>query len=390
MERSSRICILDQDYESTAYRFRHKNCLWEVNHFIHLKQTNMDNNVTYHETVEVGYGPVHRKRKRVSWGAIIGGVITVLATLILLSFIGMAIGLWAFDPTDSQPTHGMGVGLIIWWIISWLAALAAGGWVAGKLAGFDGMIHGFLTWATTLLLSALLMGMFLSGVAKLAGNIFGSVTSMAGQVLSGPSSPMRGERSMMGRELRNLFGDIDLDGERDEIRPEVRQSLRRSGVREFQPEYVQRQMRAVQNDYQRTVKRSVANPHRAEQHIDGFLQRTNERAEKVFRVVDREAVRKAIADNPRLTQAEAEDLVDYYVVAAQEGRENLHQMRQNVEQARQEWSSRKAELRQDAEKAANRAAWNMIWFFFALLVGAAVSAVMGMFGTRMTREGMEA
>ena len=81
---------------------------------------------------------------RVSWGSVFGGVMTVLAISVLLSILNSSIGLFMFDPLSDHPVAGIGTAVGIGSAIILVAGMAAGGFVAGKLAGMDGMIHGFL------------------------------------------------------------------------------------------------------------------------------------------------------------------------------------------------------------------------------------------------------
>ncbi len=67
----------------------------------------------------------NRRCRRVSWGSIIGGVVTVLAVSFLLSLIGTSIGLFMLDPTDSEPFSGVGTSVGIWTVVS--AAYQSGG-----------------------------------------------------------------------------------------------------------------------------------------------------------------------------------------------------------------------------------------------------------------------
>ena len=90
-------------------------------------------------------------KKRVSWGSVFGGVVTVLAVSILLSVLGSSIGLFMFDPFADNPVSGIGTTVGIGTAVALIVSMIAGGFVAGKLAGVDGLIHGFLVWGTTLI-----------------------------------------------------------------------------------------------------------------------------------------------------------------------------------------------------------------------------------------------
>ncbi len=68
--------------------------------------------------------------KRISWSAIFGGVLIAIVTQLVLSLLGLGIGLGTIDPVEEQnPTAGLGIGCAIWYIISSLASLFVGGWV---------------------------------------------------------------------------------------------------------------------------------------------------------------------------------------------------------------------------------------------------------------------
>ncbi|MBO0984632.1 hypothetical protein [Rathayibacter sp. SD072] len=55
---------------------------------------------------------------------------------------------------------GSGIGAGIWSIIALALALVEGGFVAGALALRSGLLHGFLTWATSLVVAlALAVGL---------------------------------------------------------------------------------------------------------------------------------------------------------------------------------------------------------------------------------------
>ena len=81
----------------------------------------------------------------VSWASIFAGVVTFFATLAVLSLIGSAIGFGVVEPTSSDPFEGVGIGVLIWTIITMVLAFMAGGFVAGMASRRVGMLHGFLT-----------------------------------------------------------------------------------------------------------------------------------------------------------------------------------------------------------------------------------------------------
>ena len=119
--------------------------------------------------------------RRISWGAVFAGVVMVLAVQLLLSMLGLGIGLSTVDPAQSGGTpsaSNLGIGAGVWWGVSYLVALVIGGYVAARLAAnlaaFDGMLHGLLTWAFALLVTVYLLS---TAAGSLVGGAFSAVSS---------------------------------------------------------------------------------------------------------------------------------------------------------------------------------------------------------------------
>jgi hypothetical protein len=119
-------------------------------------------------------------RNRVQWGPIIAGLITGLATLIVLTILGLAIGTSAFEPGKSD---GLGTAAGIWGAVSAIIAFFLGGWVAAKTAAVGGrgagMINGFLVGATVL---ALILYLTTTGLSNLLGTVGNNIGDIANVV----------------------------------------------------------------------------------------------------------------------------------------------------------------------------------------------------------------
>ena len=130
-----------------------------------------------HSGTQVGEN-VMPVRNRVQWGPIIAGVLTSIATLLILSVLGLAIGASAFEPRDAG--ESIGTGAAIWGALSAIVAFFLGGWVAAKTAAVggpgSGMINGLMVGATILALLLWLVG---SGVASIVGAIGSNIVDIA-------------------------------------------------------------------------------------------------------------------------------------------------------------------------------------------------------------------
>lgn len=94
----------------------------------------------------------------------IAGVVTFLALTLLLSLITAALGLGVTDLTSDNPGEGVGIATGLWSIVILALVLPAGGHVAGLLAGHAGLIHSFLTWATSLLPAVVVAGLLVGNI----------------------------------------------------------------------------------------------------------------------------------------------------------------------------------------------------------------------------------
>ncbi len=133
---------------------------------------------------EIGSG-----RARISWGAVIAGVVVALATAALLGLIGVALGVSGIQPGAAAT----GIGTGVWAVISTAVAMALGGYIAARLCGtyshLDSELHGLTVWALTFLVGAVLLAQAVSGAIGLAvqgaGAAAGGALSGTGALASG-------------------------------------------------------------------------------------------------------------------------------------------------------------------------------------------------------------
>ena len=123
---------------------------------------------------------------RLSWGAILAGAIIVLAVQFILSLLGLGVGFGMVEPTEGGTPDGssFGVGAGIWWAMSYVLALVAGGYVAARLAAafapLDGMLQGLVTWAVALMVTLYLLSSAVGGVLGGAFNTISNALPSAG------------------------------------------------------------------------------------------------------------------------------------------------------------------------------------------------------------------
>jgi len=114
------------------------------------------------------------RRDRIRWGAIWGGLITAIATFLLLTTAAVAIGAVAVDAGADPETGSMASGIAS--AVIALLAFLAGGFVAGRTAGVIGRgygaLNGFLVWALGIVLILALAAMGLGSLFGASGDLF--------------------------------------------------------------------------------------------------------------------------------------------------------------------------------------------------------------------------
>src|ERR1044071_9978108 len=110
---------------------------------------------------------------RVSWGGVFGGVLVALGFLLLMTALGVAVGISAAQPGETD-TGTLGAGAGIWAGVSLLVALFIGGWVSTRIGaifdGTTGFFEGALVWVVSVMLSGI--GVLAAGAAQTLGSAF--------------------------------------------------------------------------------------------------------------------------------------------------------------------------------------------------------------------------
>jgi hypothetical protein len=115
---------------------------------------------------------------RVRWSSILAGLFTVLATLIVMTVLGVAIGLSTFDANNPR---NFGIGAGIYGAISALVAFFLGGFAAARTAAVAGsgnaLLNGAMVWVVTIPFIVNILG---TGIGTLLGTATDVATSAAG------------------------------------------------------------------------------------------------------------------------------------------------------------------------------------------------------------------
>lgn len=151
---------------------------------------------------------------RVRWGPIISGIVIALATQLILSALGAAIGASSIAGSGAPRSNAGGVGTSvgIWSIISLLISLFVGSWVAARACGpmnrSTALLNGAILWATTLALSSWLLANGVSSAFGLAASAASNVAGdVANQVQRGAVELPNQAPSVSAEQARDIAGN---------------------------------------------------------------------------------------------------------------------------------------------------------------------------------------
>lgn len=208
----------------------------------------------------------------IQWGPVIAGAISAAALAFVLHSFGAAIGLAAGSTAPTWRDASMALWLLsgLYLILVALAAYGLGGYVAGRLRApltggsadeievRDGA-HGLLTWALATLLTALLIGLTVTAMTRLAAPSAGS---------AGPAASVAGE-NIIAYDLDKLFrserrpADADMSYTRSEAARVLLTSSSHRGVladdRTYLTRLVAARTGAVLADAERRTDTAIAN-----------------------------------------------------------------------------------------------------------------------------------
>lgn len=159
--------------------------------------------------------------RRTAWGAIFVGGVTAIGLQLLLTVLGVAIGITAVDRTDSATGIGMAAG--VWWLITGVLSLFAGGAVLGRTAGIqrsiDVLLHAFAMWAVTAICGFLLVWATASVATTAGSQVAASIAwnpAHVGQY--GRSSSTAGAGALLGSQATAADPAVGRAGDREVAR----------------------------------------------------------------------------------------------------------------------------------------------------------------------------
>jgi hypothetical protein len=294
---------------------------------------------------ETGHG-------RARWGAIFAGTVYALALYVLLTMIGLGLGLTIFEPDEASPMNGSLTTTAIWQFLSQLIALGVGGYAAGRLAGIlhpmGSMLHGALVWSLTTLVSVWIATSALVGIANVAGSaisgLFSGVSSAASAVI--PEDFDLPDLSVPSVELSDLPQGVRSTLRETGLTPENFQAELRDAFRTVVSE---REQAALRQQATQTAGAILSSPGDIGQDIENFVDATFGRG-AILSEEDRAEALNVLETRFGVTPGEAEEVLDTVAARAEE-------LQNEAADALQEAQTALAEAADAAADATATAAW---------------------------------
>lgn len=310
--------------------------------------------------------------KRIAWSAVFAGVLVAIVSQLLLTLLGVGIGLSTVDPVSEQnPTAGLGTGSAIWYIISSLLSLFAGGWMAGRLSSaprrFDGILHGVLTWCLATLLTIYFLtttiGSLIGGASRLVGGLVRTAGSAVAAAAPGIGNAVQGQLKEQGIDLKQL----DLGALKDE----ANKILRQTGDANLNPNTLERKADRAGQQAETAAGRAAANPQAADDIAGGLFDRLFKQGQATVNSVDRDDAVNVVMKRTGKSRAESEQIVDNWINTYKQAAAKYEQTKKEAE----------IKARHAADDAASAASKGAIFGFFGLLIGVVAAGYGAKMGT---------
>lgn len=315
-------------------------------------------------TQTVATTPAGLPLKRISWSAVFAGVICALIVHILLALLGTAIGATTIDPMEeNNPLQHLGTGALVWTAINMLLAMAAGSYVAGRLAQREGAMHGLLMFGLSTLFTIWLAVSLASSVLGGAMNIVGSGFQALG---SGISAAAPSVTQMAKDKLQE--NDINLG----DLQNELENTLRQTGKPELQPENLQQDANKEAQNAENQAADTAKQPQNADTDLTNWLRGIMDRHSDTLQAADRDALKNIIKARTGKSDQEVDQIVTQTEQSYQQAMQKYQELKQQAEQ----------KAREAAEQAAAATAKASWYAFFMLIIEAILAGVMGMIGRR--------
>jgi hypothetical protein len=309
--------------------------------------------------------------KRVSWSAVFAGVVVALVVQLALTLLGLGIGAATINPLEeSDPAQGLTVGSAIWFAISTIIALFAGGWVAGRLAGVprrtDSMLHGLVTWGATTLVTFWMLGTTIGALVSGTATLVGQGMQAAGQAAAASAPAV--QQAMEQREPQARPGQEQGEGAFGTIRKRAEEMMQQTGHPKAHPESLHTRAQEAVQSASNAGAEAAQDPRYSDQALEQVLDRIDASGTAGIHPSDREDLIGILVARTGMSREQAGSRVSEWERSNQAVMQEYEQQQARASQ----------EVREMSDTAARAVSTASIATFVLLLLGAMAGAMGGL------------
>ena len=334
-----------------------------------LKENRKARSSELREKRKTRYKDDYSKDNSISWGAIIAGAISFASVFTVLSLLVGALGLGIFSPNNQNPFQSMGIGMGIATIIILIIAFAISGFISGAFSKGQSLLHGFMSWALSIMLLFGLVTSMISSALGLAGSAAKTVASTTGDIAGSVASTAADGAGNLLSSVGDSISGVDTK----DLEKNIEGALKETDVKELQPGYLKSQLDESKDEIAKAGKELLTNPENSDKILDDLSNSLEKKAKKITDSVDKETIQDEVYKNSSLSAKESEEAVnniyDGMDKASKEASKQIESAKNGLQDAKKDLEKNVQKAKDGAESASNKASVGAVLVFLFLIVG---------------------
>ena len=332
------------------------------------------------ENRRLRYKETYPKDNSISWGAIIAGAISFASVFTVLSLLVGALGLGIFSPNSENPIQAMGIGMAIATIIILIISFAISGFISGAFSKGQALLHGFMSWALSIMLLFALVINMISSALGLAGSAAKTVASTTGDIAGSVASTAAEGAGNVLSSVGDSISDVDTK----QLEKNIEGVLKETDVKELQPKYLKSQLDQSKNEIEKAGKEILTNPENSDKILDDLSNSLEKKAKSITDSVDKKTIQEEVYKNSSLSAKESEEAVNNIYEgmdkASKEASKQIEKAKENIQKAKKDMKKTVEDAKDGAESATNKASAGAFLVFLFFIVGLAIEVYMARIG----------
>ncbi|NVF11999.1 hypothetical protein HV819_08405 [Anaerococcus sp. AGMB00486] len=302
------------------------------------------------------------KDNKISWSAIIAGAISFSAVFIVLSLLVWALGFGIFSPNNQNSLSSTGIGVAIATVIILLISFIVSGFITGAFSKGQPLLHGFMSWAlsiillfsliTTIIVQAL--GLAEQPVQTVADSVISTAGDARGNVLSSVADSISGvDTKELEENIKNTFSKTD--------------------IAELQPEFITKNLNEVKAEISNAGKELLTNPENKDKILKDLSDSLEKRATDITNSINKETIQEEVYKNSNLTAQKSQEAVDNIFngleTASKEASKQITNAKEALNQTNKEADKTIKDVKNGTESTTNKASFATALIILFLIIG---------------------